>query len=549
MSLFQRFSLVYVAALGFTLLHPPVLRAQGWLSDGTLDTSFEPAAIGQIVNVTIDALATDSAGRILIGGRFSSISGMERQSIARLQPDGSLDESFDAAFDGISSNIVQSILPQPDGRVFVGGQFSIAGGSQRSNLARLLPNGQADPSFQIGANSLVRVLAKAVNGDLLVGGVFTQVGGVPRNRIARIASSGIIDSSFNPDADGEVSAILPLPDGKILIGGGFTSIGGVTRPSLARLDANGKLDTSFTPGTFSGAFYTTGPVRAIATDSAGRILIGGGFTTIQGHTRHHLARLAPDGALDPSFDALLDTGRKQIFAICVQADGKIIFCGDTTTVGGVPRSRIARLDSSGGIDGSFAPNADRRVSALALQSDGRLLMGGSFTKVEGVNRNQIARYSRTFTTYAEWIGAFGLPDTQEQRDRQADPDEDGRVNEIEFAFDGHPADSTARRVTLVGLINDPDQSSATIRVPIRTEASPVPDGQPGLLLIGNGIRYRVQAGNDLVTWNGEVEQLEDMAAGDMPLLNPGWTYRTFAGPISAPPQSKAFIRLLVEVDD
>ena len=66
------------------------------------------------------------------------------------------------------------------------------------------------------------------DGKILVGGVFTLIGGQPRNGIARLdATTGLADS-FDPNANGDVYAIAVQADGKILAGGFFTSIGGQT---------------------------------------------------------------------------------------------------------------------------------------------------------------------------------------------------------------------------------------------------------------------------------------------------------------------------------
>ena len=48
----------------------------------------------------------------------------------------------------------------------------------------------------------------------------------------------------------QMTGSIPLPvqaDGKILIGGGFTTIGGVARNRIARLNPDGSLDTGFDP--------------------------------------------------------------------------------------------------------------------------------------------------------------------------------------------------------------------------------------------------------------------------------------------------------------
>ena len=62
-------------------------------------------------------------GRVLIGGVFTLVNNTPRQNLARLMPDGTLDASFTTATNGP----VDVIAVQPDGKILVGGQFSAVG--------------------------------------------------------------------------------------------------------------------------------------------------------------------------------------------------------------------------------------------------------------------------------------------------------------------------------------------------------------------------------------------------------------------------------------
>src|SRR6185436_6343914 len=99
------------------------------------------------------------------------------------------------------------------------------------------------------------------------------------------------------------------------------------------------------------------------------------------------------GAAD-SFDP---TASGPVFAIAVQADGKILAGGDfngANSIGGQTRNRIARLDPSTGAADSFNPNANFGVFTIALQTDGKILVGGDFNganSIGGAARNNIAR--------------------------------------------------------------------------------------------------------------------------------------------------------------
>src|SRR5437660_193868 len=115
---------------------------------------------------------------------------------------------------------------------------------------------------------------------------------------------------FDPNANDAVEVVVVQPDGKILIGGGFTSVLGVTRNHIARLNPDGTLDTAFNPNANS-------TVISIAVQADGKILAGGTFTSIGGQTRNNIVRLNSDGTLD-AFDP---NANNEVDAIAVQADG------------------------------------------------------------------------------------------------------------------------------------------------------------------------------------------------------------------------------------
>ena len=100
-------------------------------------------------------------------------------------------------------------------------------------------------------------------------------------------------------------------------------------------------------------------VNSIAVQAGGKILVGGNFTTIGGVTRNYIARLNPDGSIDASFNP---NPNGYVYSIAVQADGEILVGGNFTTIGGVARNRIARLNPDGSLDTTFNPNADKEVT-------------------------------------------------------------------------------------------------------------------------------------------------------------------------------------------
>ncbi len=373
--------------------------------DGSLDTSFDPGTGTGMV----EAVAVQPNGKVLIGGSFSAVGGVTRNRVARLNADGSLDTAFDPGSG--PNNWVESLALQTDGKVIIGGAFSSVGFSTRHRIARLNADGSVDTTFDpgSGANAIVQAVAVQADGKVLVGGAFATIDGVARNRFARLNGDGSLDTGFDPGlgADNTVWDLVVQPDGKVLLGGDFTTVDGIWRPRIARVHVDGSLDTGFDAG--SGA---SNPLRAVVVQPDGRVLVGGYFTTIDGTTRNRVARLRANGSLDTTF-APAGGANGYVQAIALQPDGKILIGGNFTVVNGLLRARIARLNVDGSLDTTFDPGsgADVMVYAVAVQPDGKVLIVGHFTSVDGTARNRIARLNADGsldTTFDPGSGADNL---------------------------------------------------------------------------------------------------------------------------------------------
>ena len=205
---------------------------------GLLDPAFDPASgVGALVY----SVAVQSDGRILMGGRFTTVNGVGRTNLARLNRDGSLDTTFDLGA-GIGSGLsaaVNAVAVDPQGRILVGGDFTDAGGLARTNLVCLNPNGSVDPNFFAGAGTDFAVNSVVVqsDGNVLLAGFFARVSGTERNAIARLYADGTLDTGFDPGtgADAVIYSVALQADGKVVVGGGFTSFDDIERPGIARL--------------------------------------------------------------------------------------------------------------------------------------------------------------------------------------------------------------------------------------------------------------------------------------------------------------------------
>ncbi|MCC5844937.1 MAG: choice-of-anchor D domain-containing protein [Verrucomicrobia bacterium] len=339
------------------------------------DENFSP----EISSHLVSSIAVQPNGRILIGGDFTTVNGHSRNRIARLNSDGSLD----AGFNPDANSIIHTLALQPDGKILVGGggSFTSIGGQTRYALARLYPDGSVEEGFSPTVNGSVNALAVLPDSKILVGGFFPGIGIHRRHCIALLSPDGTVHEGFNADANDQVNSLALQTDGKILAGGNFTSISGFSYNRIVRLWPNGWPDDDFNPN-------ANGNVKTIVVQPDGKILVGGDFTIIDGQTRNRIARLNPDGSLDPDFNP---GANNTINTFALQADGKILVGGTFTTIGGRTRSRIARLNGDGTVDVSFDPSANHEVNALALKSDGSLLVGGRFMAIGGLARNRLTR--------------------------------------------------------------------------------------------------------------------------------------------------------------
>ncbi|MBZ4035946.1 T9SS type A sorting domain-containing protein [Flavobacterium sp. 17A] len=358
-------------------------------ADGTLDTTFEPGSGFNSYN----SIAVQTDGKILIGGYFTSYNGVARKHIARLNSDGTLDTSFGSAV-GLDSTVKEIVL-QPDGKILIIGDFLTFDGTSRKNIARLNADGTLDITFNSGngANG-IETIALQTDGKILIGGYFSTYNFTSSSCFARLNSDGTLDSTFNLGTgfDGSVRKIISQSNGKMIIAGSFTSYNGTAKNSLARLNSDGTLDTTLDSGT--GANES---IHAMTIKTDGKILTGGNFTSFNTTLIGRLTQLNTDGTIDTTFlnPGGFGSGSNQsISRMALQQDGKILITGEfLSSYNGIATKRLARLNADGTLDTAFntGTGPSSSVYAITTQPDGKILIGGRFGNYNGVSRNGIAR--------------------------------------------------------------------------------------------------------------------------------------------------------------
>jgi len=376
-----------------------IAPAQAMSNLAVIDSDFNPGLFGAGTPLAIQA-----DGKML----FASPTLPASNYLTRFNLDGSRDVGFLVSVNGNTSfDPVRSAALQADGKIVLGGSFTNLNGLTRNRFARLNPNGTLDNSFNLGASGwierpivpMVAALAEQADGRIIAGGKFTNFAGLTRTNLVRLSFNGIPDSGLGTVEPSSFPALAVTclafqSDGKLLIGGAFNSAAGQVRRNLARFNSDGTLDGAFdsSVGTNTVSFRGLAEIMALAVQADDKIIIAGTFTNVGSRIRNHIARLHSDGTLDDSFDpGVRDPIGPYVRTLAIGADGKIIVGGRFTSAGGQGRTNLARLNADGTLDRHFTPAASSDVNTVLLQADGNVLVAGSFTSLAGQPRNGIGR--------------------------------------------------------------------------------------------------------------------------------------------------------------
>jgi uncharacterized delta-60 repeat protein/prepilin-type N-terminal cleavage/methylation domain-containing protein len=359
----------------------------------------------------------EHAGKILIGGAFAWYSGSSAPYLIRVNADGTRDTTFNAGGSGPNASVLKvALIPAGPhaGKIMVGGAFTTYNGVTTGRIIRLNADGSRDTAFSTGGTGpndwvydIDMVESGTHEGKAIVTGVFTSFSGTATGRVVRLNTDGSRDTTFNTGGTGAANTIyaadiVKVGDhaGKILIGGEFTTYNGVTSNRIARLNADGTRDTTFNSGgtSASGAVWTL--ISLTEGIHAGKTVLGGGFLSFNGVTVNRIARLNADGTRDTAFNSGgtgADATVRVIEDIPVGPDaGKLMVGGNFTTYNGSSITSLMRLNADGGRDSGFAPgviNASVRTMSIPMVGTlaGSPTVGGEFTSFGGFSAGRIVR--------------------------------------------------------------------------------------------------------------------------------------------------------------
>ena len=317
-------------------------------------------------------------------------------SFAAAARPGSVDTTFDAGRGPQSVEAGQGlgVVLQPDGRSIVGGAFNGLGLREVPPLVRLHTDGLLDETFD--ASQLkqrfptaagITPFAVQSDGKVLAGPLFGPDG---PETVVRLNADGTLDSSFNPQLAGDngqtrVRRAVVQPDGRILISGGFHTVNGVARQHLARLHPDGSTDLTFSAAR-SGDFQ----------------LLRNGQLIVRSGT---LYRLHNDGSLDSTFSADVppaDPGYGYIGSYLIQADGKIVYTQRLNVFGS---DVVRRLNADGSEDSGFKVAYGQFVFLSLIQTDGKIEAGSLRLHPDGTPDESFRAEGLEFSAMAEQADA------------------------------------------------------------------------------------------------------------------------------------------------
>jgi uncharacterized delta-60 repeat protein len=302
---------------------------------------------------------------------------------------GSITTLLDPAFALRIDGFVSAVAVQSDGKILVA-----VDAAPNAFITRFDTNGSLDPTFDPGLGVIntsdcrydsVSALATTEEA-IFVGGRFTSFNGLRLTGIAKLGRDGAVDENFKPtlgrSSNGcgvSVRSIVAQADGEVLLIGDFDSVNGIKRDRIARLNPDGSVDPTFTfPVTIAPYYFE---LNCIAPQTDGKFILAGRFGAVSLINRHSIVRLNQDGSVDRGFNPAVvraDGLNGYIRSVTVQPDGNILIGGNFRFVNGLRRDGIARLHADGSLDTSFYPGvaSDAYVSAIALQADGKVVAAG-----------------------------------------------------------------------------------------------------------------------------------------------------------------------------
>jgi len=347
------------------------------------DTSFQTLPMNGLPNASV--LLPN--GKIVIGGNFQTIGGVSRPALARLNADGTLDDTFAPPLAGPGiwgKPIVNDLVVAADGKIIAAGTpaFQTTGAVLRTNIIRFNADGSVDATWNAGEVQPFKGLAVQADGKVIYSTFLLDRGLFGP---ARLDANGSPDTSFTY-VRGIVSGLGCIqfhvqPGGMILGLAGDNDPGRNGNQQVFRLDATGMEDFNFK---FTMPPYNVLDDTRLAVAPDGRIVVA-----VADSFPPRIARLAPDGVADPAFNFTGQANGQGVYPgpAAFLPDGGVVLVRQPTAgdrrISFFYLSPEAKLLASRDLPNSAMDNGvvglgTLQARAFAMQPDGKLLFAAAF---------------------------------------------------------------------------------------------------------------------------------------------------------------------------
>lgn len=393
-----------------------------WSFSGELDQSFgeQGKVITDIFGQTdvLRNVIIDGNGKVVVGGSATKHSLSDHFAILRYDAAGALDNSFGHQGKVITKKIapnkeviegIGAMGIQPDGKIIAAGR-GIFHNTVGLVVLRYNHDGSLDTSFgedgsffthDSSTNAYPLDLAiDASNRIIIVAAAWDITGENSAFQVIRLSPDGTLDGNFDDDGKvvteiapgGDVPRAVKIDKEGRIVAGGFS---GDSKFVVLRYNDDGSLDKAFAEAGIATIHFNEGGVdslHALAIQDDGKIIVGGdvqvgSFAGLR-MVDFGLARLTENGKLDETFNNsgtqityFVQRAASTLWALSLQADGKIVAVGDASIVNGLGIARYnvdGSLDETFGEAGKLVLTFDRTChwEAVALQEDGKIVAGG-----------------------------------------------------------------------------------------------------------------------------------------------------------------------------
>jgi uncharacterized delta-60 repeat protein len=389
-------------------------------------------------NGSVNALAIDLAGNIIVGGNFYDYNNISCNKILKLRPDGAVDENFlrNSRY-GFDSTVYALAIDLAD-NIIVGGQFNYynnntikcgyilkLNGIEYNQNPNAIAIGQQAGYAQQHANAIAIGTQAGQTGQGANAIAFGFNSGSFQQGTKAIAlgyQAGQTNQHANAIAIGKQAGWTGQQVSAVAIGYGAGHHNQGAKAVAIGFQAGKDIQSPTTSGGIDPIFYANmggavgglrdnsdfGIVNSIAIDPAGNIIVGGKFTNYNNNNCKNIMRLLSDGTFDPTFDPNKSAAPNEVKALTIDLNGHIIVGCELAN--NINPLRILNSDGIVDLFNSFnveTPGFNGKVNALAIDSVGDLIVGGDFTHFTVLGSDYIilalrSKIARIFTNNFQW---------------------------------------------------------------------------------------------------------------------------------------------------